>query len=302
MPQIDPALACVWRSPECLQIGVDPARATLADISSAEERAIAALVRGLPDDELPALAVRTGLDGAALDDLLHRLRDAMLPRPSAPGLRLVIERSAPAATAPVPSIAYADRLLARHLGGLGHVVTARRHHDRPDVAIITAAHVVSPEIVQHWLSRDVPHLQVVTTDQAVTVGPLVVPGVSACLHCAYLAAIDCDAAWPAVAAQLAGPALSRVVADAPELPLESALFVGRLLDRLRSGPVEAIAGKSFRLTPDGGVSEAQVRPHPRCGCRALEAAARPRSATAAAATTGGGRRPRTTVSAPRVRG
>jgi len=300
MPRIDPSLPCLWRSPDSLQIGADPARARVDSVSSADERLISALLRGVSDSALTDLAFRLGLSPLRFTELRNSLAPTFLAETSPARLRIVVERSTPD-DAPVPSIAYADRVLARHLAALGHEVIGRHHPGRPDLAIVTAAHLVSPGTAQYWLSRDVLHLPVVTSDQAVTIGPLVVPGLSACLHCAFLTRVDRDPAWPAVAAQLISPELSRLTVDAPQLALEAAVFVGRLVDRLspeREAEAAGIAGLSHRLEPSGEVSETSWPQDPRCGCRQLAAATRSRTVTAAASTIGAGRHSPTTVAAP----
>lgn len=321
MVQIDPSLACVWRSPSSLQLGVDPVRVRLDSVTSAEERILVALLAGVDDRRLTEIATSAGTSLDGLAELIALLGPALMTAARRRGLRIAIERAVPDEpdVPPFASSRYDDRLLAHHLGALGHELVSRHGSARrrqPELALLVADHVVSPSAAQHWLSRGVPHLPVVTSDQAARIGPLVLPGITACLHCAALHQIDEDPAWPAVAAQLASPQRRSASSGRPELALEAVLFVGRMADRLRpagaGGPAGiaraaaagaaagvGLTGLVWRIDSDGSVSESGLAPHPRCGCQALAAAARSGTAKAAAATTGGARRSRTTVAAPR---
>jgi bacteriocin biosynthesis cyclodehydratase domain-containing protein len=53
------------------------------------------------------------------------------------------------------------------------------------------------------MSERIPHLAVSASEAIGVVGPLVIPGRSACLRCLDLARTDRDPAWPLILAQLA---------------------------------------------------------------------------------------------------
>ena len=72
--------------------------------------------------------------------------------------------------------------------------------------------------MSEWLRRDVPHVLVRVGDRSVRVGPVVVPGVTACARCLHLHDGDRDRAWPAIAGQLA----ARPVVAPPLLVLREA--------------------------------------------------------------------------------
>jgi hypothetical protein len=61
------------------------------------------------------------------------------------------------------------------------------------------------ESVSALVADGVPHLLAEVRDGVGVVGPLVLPGSTACLHCLDLARSDLDPAWPTLAAQLATP-------------------------------------------------------------------------------------------------
>src|SRR5690606_8488704 len=112
------------------------------------------------------------------------------------------------------------------------------------------------------LQRDLPHLPIVVDDAAVTVGPLVDPGASACLHCAALHRRDADPAWPAIAAQLVhrAPPAPHPVRTAAAVP-HAARIVATAL------PGAGEQGRELRISVDGEqLSERPIAPHPECRC------------------------------------
>lgn len=73
---------------------------------------------------------------------------------------------------------------------------------RPDLAVLASNH--DPELASALVRERVPHLAASASEAIGVVGPLVVPGQSACLRCLDLARADRDPAWPLILAQLAG--------------------------------------------------------------------------------------------------
>lgn len=227
----------VWRSPNSLQLGATRPLVVLDRVDTAHERLISALATGISETGFAMMARAAGEDPARL---LERLAPALASVPS-PRQRVAVYGSGPVAEE-----------LVRQVG----------RSDDPDLVVLVAAWVVSPTEHGVWLRRDVRHLPVVVGER-VAIGPLVVPGESACLHCVHLARRDADAAWPAIATQLHGR-------PAPELDrtavAEAAAFAVR---RLSSDRSIDIAGTSWELDPrDGSVSVATWERHPECSCGA----------------------------------
>src|ERR1022692_4568614 len=90
--------------------------------------------------------------------------------------------------------------------------TTRARGTRPDLAVLIG--IPDPELAARLMSERIPHLAVsaseriphlaVSASEAIgVVGPLVLPGRSACLRCLDLARTDRDPAWPLILAQLA---------------------------------------------------------------------------------------------------
>jgi bacteriocin biosynthesis cyclodehydratase domain-containing protein len=73
-----------------------------------------------------------------------------------------------------------------------------------DLVVLARPWAASDPLVAGIHRSGVPHLVATVRGQIGVVGPLVVPGVTSCLHCADLHRRDADARWPRLAAQLTG--------------------------------------------------------------------------------------------------
>jgi bacteriocin biosynthesis cyclodehydratase domain-containing protein len=222
----------VWRSPTAIQLGAARPLVILDGVTAAHERLLAALASGISESGFAMMARSAGDEP---DRLRQRLEPALA-----------------VASPPAPRVAvYGAGELAEEL------VRQLGRSEEPELIVLVAPWVIAPTEHGVWLRRDLAHLPV-TVGETVTVGPLVAPGTSACLHCVHLARRDADPAWPAIATQLHGrpaPVLSRTAVA------EAAAFVARRLD--------AAPGTSWELDPrDGRVSVAQWERHPECSCAA----------------------------------
>ena len=82
----------------------------------------------------------------------------------------------------------------------------------PDLAVLAGHH--GQEVAAALVRQRVPHLAASAGEAIGVVGPLVVPGQSACLRCLDLARTDRDPAWPLILAQLAGQQPDPLACDA----------------------------------------------------------------------------------------
>lgn len=264
-------LPLLWRTPSSVQFGSDEPVAVLSDVSEGEDRLIASLAVGVSESGFAMLAESLGVPS----DRSQALLDVLAPV-------LERDRESPSRVAAV----LGDSVLARTIASLLSVSGVLGSPDDAGVVVLVADWVVAPADHLRWLNRDVPHLPVVVSERSVTVGPLVEPGVGACLHCVHLARIDVDSAWPAIATQLLG----RPGRDVGSLEVaEAAAFVARrVLGRL-SGDGEF--GVSWRLAAAGEISSRGWGRHPDCRC------ATPEGSDWAAAPDPAGRAAPTTVSA-----
>jgi hypothetical protein len=260
-PRLDPALPLVWRSPSELQLGGARPSAVLADPGPAELGLLRALSPGASVSTLRTIGTGLGATEAEVDALLERLEPAFAPD-------AVPERTAVVAIGgDAESIGPLVRLVAR----LGHrPVDADAIDPREaDIAVLVGAWVIAPGAHLPWLAADVPHLAVVLDERGAEVGPLVRPGSGPCLRCVHLGRRDADAAWPAIAAQLAATAPPPRAARAEHEAL--ALAASVVDDLVRTGRTELDAA-TVVLSDAGGSPRPAPRPleaHPECGCRAL---------------------------------
>ena len=254
--RLDPRFPILWRNPHGLQVGVDSPRAVLDPIDEAEERVVAALVRGVSPAGLDLIASEQRLAPPVLAGLLARLAPVLLPADPAPRAVVAVHGGRTASR------------IALQLADAG--VTVQPDAPSPALAILTADYVVAPDLLSHWLRRDVPHLPVLIADRTARIGPFVVPGVSACLHCAELAARDADPARSALASQLWGRSASAATALVCD---EVAAIASRMaLAWLANGGTPT----GIELDAATGATRAIARTrHPECGCAGLGPELRP---------------------------
>lgn len=249
--RLDPRLPLLWRTPSSVQFGSDEPLVVLEDVTEGEDRLLATLGAGISDTGYVMLARSLGVSAEASQALL----EAVAP---------VLVTNAPE---PLPRAAVlGDSPLARAVAGLLAAEGVLGGVEEAAVVVLVADWVLAPADHLGWLNRDVPHLPVVVSERAVTVGPLVEPGDGPCLYCVQLARLDADPAWLAVATQLLGRE-GREVGDLERA--EVAAFVARrVLERLSlerpAGP--GSRGREWRMDAAGGVSSRVWARHPDCRC------------------------------------
>lgn len=180
-------------------------------------------------------------------------------------------RRARAGVAVAGSPAVADALLAVLAdAGVGELscdrdVPGTTRSPRPaDVLVLVQGHVAHPVRADGAQADGVPHLAVVLRDTDALVGPLVLPGRSACLRCLDRWTCDADPHWPEAREALARAAARPVdAATARVVAGLAALQVLALVDGARPSTVGATLEL---LLPEGRVRQRWWRPHPSCGC------------------------------------
>lgn len=139
---------------------------------------------------------------------------------------------------------------------------------RPNLALLIDA--PSPGRITDLTITVTPHLPVQVTTSRVVVGPLVLPGITACLNCVDRHRLDADPEWRTVVTAAAatpvqpGPVLARWAAI---LAVSQALTFVDGLERPESvgATLEVIAGAT-------GPRRRPWPPHRQCRCRELVAA------------------------------
>ncbi len=154
------------------------------------------------------------------------------------------------------------------------VVAAMRHGpERQESArSVVVLAPTQPAIPPEWLRavRHRPHLPVVIRETLAAIGPLVIPGRTACLRCVELARADRDPAWPALAAQLVGAGRGVEPCDITLAAAAAALAALHLLSWLDddSAPAPLKGGVVELSLTDLRLRRQAVRGHPGCGCGA----------------------------------
>ncbi|ONI63954.1 hypothetical protein ALI44B_04905 [Leifsonia sp. ALI-44-B] len=285
--RIDPSHVMVWTSPTTVQFGIDRSVLTLT-VDPVRERLLSALQAGCTFRALcrvgriEPVPARVGLSEADVEGFVRALRPVLLRPPgsgsSSPVAAAAVVPGAPAPVhvlqcttsgspideaAPARAIAELLRVAGRPVMAGRGVPPAALH--KPAFAVLLASWSVPPAAFQRYTSDGVPHLPVVFGDESVRVGPLVRPGVGACVRCLHLAHRDREPAWPVIAAQLAG---TRAPQEGGALAFDAAGRAARVArtwlderrDVLRGGSVSLqVRARSEKWT--------WHRPHAECGCR-----------------------------------
>jgi bacteriocin biosynthesis cyclodehydratase domain-containing protein len=268
-PRIDPAIPQLWYSPTEVRFGGQRERVVLTDVGRAEELIITALRAGTPHHALSALLDDFGTTQQHLDQLLEQLSPVFIDadtgaEPAIPP-RVALERSTLWPDRP----SRFDYLISDALTRAGAVLVSRNHD--VELAVVLATHVVAPAVASYWLSNDVPLLPIVLGDESITLGPLVIPGVTSCLHCVDLHRVDDDLRWPALAAQLMHASHAGPTYVDPVVALEVASMLSRAVRNLADSGRSGLEGVSMSVAvPSGKISERQWPAHPRCSCRDLQ--------------------------------
>jgi bacteriocin biosynthesis cyclodehydratase domain-containing protein len=266
--KLDARIPLVWRDPFSLQLGVEPPRVILREVSTADERMIHALSAGVSLSGLSMIARSSGAGERDVARLLERLAPVLLPDPPPAGARPRVA---------IVGVGRTTESIATALSEAQVEVTVSTtpSADPGDLGIAVGHYVLDPKAYGFWLRRDLPHLPIVFGDGDAMVGPLVEPGSSPCLYCLEHYRRDADASWSAIASQLWG---RRSAAETPLVSREVAVMATRMVMRRLGGVPTArgpaAAEASFRIDAESGeVTRREWMPHPDCGCTNFATAA-----------------------------
>jgi bacteriocin biosynthesis cyclodehydratase domain-containing protein len=184
------------------------------------------------------------------------------PAPADPG-----HPALPGPPGPGPSMPRARG--GRRAGPAGRPRVPRSQpRQRPDLVILADSH--RRELPAALVGDQVPHLAAAAGEAIGVVGPLVLPGRSACLRCLDLARAERDPAWPLILAQLAAQADADPRAcDTVLATMVAAQAVAQALAFIdQGGEAAAVTNGTLELVlPDWQWRRRTWRPHPECGCR-----------------------------------
>lgn len=281
-PRLRPGTPVLRRGPDTVQVGLHSGRAVVLHGQASRE-----LLRHLDGaTPLDRLAVEAGLSKAEVVQVLHGLAAAGLLdspdiiRPDRP-VRLLGSGQLGQRLAELLLDAGVDVYLADagdaaavteggplpRSAGRGRLRPVN-HWSKPDhLLLLTVVAVDTVEVdrvlTEHLLRTDQPHLVLRSSGPGVTVGPLVLPGRTACLRCTDLTRRDADPQWPVLLEQLVR--LHRPAASVP-LAWAAAVAARHVLAHL-DGAVPESAGATLDLdTSDHRVAWRLWPRHAGCGC------------------------------------
>lgn len=303
-PALKSGLLPVWRDRDTLQFGIDSRRAMaltgmngaawlISLLDGSRDRAqvlAAASERGMPPDAVERVLELLAA-GGALDDfpaatlralppplrtpLLAELATASLARRDGDGGASVLARRR-AATVQIYGTARIGPAIAGILtaAGVGLVRgpedVASGQTPQPGLAVLTERQ--PPEVAAGLLGDCVPHLAASATEAIGVVGPLVLPGRTACLRCLDFTRADNDPAWPLILAQLTGRQPDPLACDAAltaSVAAQAATQALAFLDRVPQ--VHALVNGTLELVLPGWQWRRRTWPPHRwctCGSRA----------------------------------
>lgn len=258
MLRLNPANPPLWRDATTLQFGLDDL-ARLDDPQPWEERLLDDLARGIPETALAGMLASRRISRAQADAFFAEIQPVLDLTPDSPRIVLQIPDDLDEAT---------SRAVTAALERSGASVRvarwtpfARTPVEAGETAVVLAAHLVEPRRAAPLVSDDVRHVPLVFDGGGATVGPVIEPGVTACLACDAAHARDADPAWPVVASQLVGRGC---VVD-PDLAVEAARVAAQLISAPSTTPA-----RSVRLRADVPNRVWRMHPpHEDCGCRSL---------------------------------
>jgi hypothetical protein len=187
-----------------------------------------------------------------------------------PGMPEMVRRAARHGAGQVPGMPETVHRAARHVsarrspsGSPGRSARAGR---RPDLVVLADSH---HREVADALARDgIAHLSAAASEAIGSVGPLVLPGRTACLRCLDLTRAERDPAWPLILAQLTGCAADPPACDAVLAAAVAAQATAQALAFIdRAIPGSAVTNGTLELVlPDWQWRRRTWKPHHRCGC------------------------------------
>ena len=264
MLRLDPAFPPLWRSATTLQLGAD-AVALVDDPQPWQLRLIRELESGIPDAALEQIALSLGAPERAAEKFIRRIAPALAGPPSQP-MRVALQAPDRFPRAHADMVADSLRMAGVHVTQITWFGAPRESVPDAALVVVLAHHVIEPRRAAALMGRDVPHVPLVLTGTGAEIGPVVLPGRTACLACLAAHRRDADPAWPHIAAQLIGrPA--PVLGDA--LIVEAALVTAGLVGEAVRSP-ERPRCRSLTLREDSLDRSVRAHlPHAACRCRSL---------------------------------
>ncbi|MEV0257552.1 TOMM precursor leader peptide-binding protein [Streptomyces sp. NPDC050732] len=131
------------------------------------------------------------------------------------------------------------------------------------------AYAPAPAAAEELLASGTPHLYAGVIEGTGVVGPLVLPGTTACAECLFRQRADRDPTWPRMLAQWrSGPARQVPACDLALSTSVAGLAAGRALAFLDSGSSAGAGVRWMASVPGFEWHSSPIWPHPSCSCGA----------------------------------
>jgi hypothetical protein len=162
----------------------------------------------------------------------------------------------------------------RAIGRAAPEVQTRDDGTVPDLVILTG--LTLPDRAEGLMRGRVPHLALRTGEAIGVVGPLVLPGSSACGHCVDLRKAEADPQWPKILAQATFARAQPQACDTVLAAMTATLAAAQALAYIdRPGTVPVTADGTLEVVlPDWQWRRRTWPAHPACGCGAFAASSR----------------------------
>ncbi len=301
-PALRPGLLPLWRDRDTVQIGVDGRRAVaLTGVGGAAavirlldgSRDRAQVVReagqhGVPSTiaerviaTLAAAGVLIDLSAGSLQAIPAELRDelmaelasaSMTRQDSDGGAQILARRSAfPVHVMGTGRVAGTIAELLTCAGLAARTGPLREpERDTPPAGLAVLVGRPEQELAEALRRSGVPHLAVSACEAIGIVGPLVRPGVTACLRCLDTTRAERDPAWPLILAQLSGRSAQPPACDAALAAAVAAQAAAQAIAFADRAPLaEATANGTLELVLPGWQWRRRTwLPHRACSCGA----------------------------------
>ncbi len=140
---------------------------------------------------------------------------------------------------------------------------------RPDLAVLAPVGPLDPVLVAELAEAGVPHLPAAALEGFGSVGPLVLPGRTACLRCVEFHRRDRDPGRAMVCARLGGYPAGEAAGGTVLATLVAAYTAGQVLAFVE-GRASHLIGSSVDIPPGSRRRKRSWKPHPECGCCPIE--------------------------------
>ncbi len=260
LTRLDPAFPLLWRDGTTLQIGDDPGIRVPASAPWVE-RLLSRMRDGFRRSSFDVIAHRAAAPWAEARRLLAVVEPALQDESARP-------RTARVSALGLPD-ARAEGRLCETLADEGVPLAEAEARASTVVAVVLVPGAAAAVQFAPLLRADHPHLPIAVEPGRITVGPLVVPGLTPCLSCRDAEDTARDPAWPLLHGQLVGR-------DPGRLTLARIAAAGAVAARLLAA---ADPARIARISADGGIAWRAVRFRAECLCREPSCPSPPGTAT-----------------------